>query len=107
MRDIENSYLDLESGEQSVMEDLIGHSITYRIAIGPRGDRKAFTLQISTDFGGILLERRVRVLGYGAIRIVRGHRPARRDELGVDEALSRFSFGRIGSGAHAVKCTGS
>lgn len=27
------------------MDDLLGHSITYRIAFGPQADRKAFTLQ--------------------------------------------------------------
>ena len=27
------------------MDDLRGHSVTYRIAMGPRAGRKAFTLQ--------------------------------------------------------------
>jgi hypothetical protein len=27
------------------MDDLIGHSITYRIAVGPRAGQKLFTLQ--------------------------------------------------------------
>ncbi len=27
------------------MDDLIGHSITYRVAMGPRSGQKVFTLQ--------------------------------------------------------------
>jgi len=45
-RDAENSYLagdDLESG---LMEQLLGSSITYRIAVGPQRGRKVFTLQM-------------------------------------------------------------
>ena len=45
VRDIENSYLQLESPDDSALNDLLGHSITYRIAVGPQAGRKAFTLQ--------------------------------------------------------------
>jgi len=45
VRDTENSYLSLESAETTAMDDLRGHSITYRIAMGARQGRKAFTLQ--------------------------------------------------------------
>lgn len=45
VRDIENSYLQLEAPDESAMNDLLGHSITYRIAVGPQAGRKAFTLQ--------------------------------------------------------------
>ena len=45
VRDLENSYLDLESAGSTAMDDLLGHSVTYRIAVGPRAGRKAFTLQ--------------------------------------------------------------
>ena len=43
-RDIENAWLatDCEAGP---LDDLIGHSITYRIAVGPRAGQKLFTLQ--------------------------------------------------------------
>ena len=44
-RDAENSYLaggDIEAGP---MEQLLGSSITYRIAVGPQQGRKVFTLQ--------------------------------------------------------------
>jgi hypothetical protein len=45
VRDIENTYLELESKEASAMDDLLGHSISYRIAVGSHAGRKAFTLQ--------------------------------------------------------------
>jgi hypothetical protein len=45
VRDLENSYLTLESAATTAMDDLLGHSVTYRIAVGPRAGRKAFTLQ--------------------------------------------------------------
>lgn len=45
VRDIENTYLQLEPPDESAMNDLLGHSITYRIAVGPQAGRKAFTLQ--------------------------------------------------------------
>ncbi len=45
MRDDENSYLSLEPREESALEGLLGHSITYRIAIGAQAGRKACTLQ--------------------------------------------------------------
>ena len=43
-RDIENAWLagDFEAGP---LDDLIGHSITYRIAVGPRAGQRLFTLQ--------------------------------------------------------------
>jgi ribosomal protein S27E len=45
VRDIENTYLQLEAPDESAINDLLGHSITYRIAVGPQAGRKAFTLQ--------------------------------------------------------------
>ncbi len=44
-RDIENAYLDFDPGEESPMHGLLGSSITYRIATGPREGQKVFTLQ--------------------------------------------------------------
>ena len=44
-RDAENSYLTLEPGDDDAMLQLQGHSITYRIAVGPQQGRKVFTLQ--------------------------------------------------------------
>jgi hypothetical protein len=45
VRDVENSYLNAAPGADSALEGLLGHSITYRIAVGPNEGRKAFTLQ--------------------------------------------------------------
>ena len=44
-RDVENSYLSLDAEEEGPMDQLLGHSITYRIAVGPQQGRKVFTLQ--------------------------------------------------------------
>ena len=45
VRDLENSFLTLDSPDVSDFDALLGHSITYRIALGPYQGRKAFTLQ--------------------------------------------------------------
>ena len=42
----ENSYLAGEGGEADPMDQLLGASITYRIAVGPNQGRKVFTLQM-------------------------------------------------------------
>jgi hypothetical protein len=44
-RDEDNDYLTLETSQDETMQQLYGHSITYRIAIGPHQGRKVFTLQ--------------------------------------------------------------
>ena len=43
-RDLENAWLAAET-EAGPLDDLLGHSITYRIAVGPRAGQKLFTLQ--------------------------------------------------------------
>ena len=43
-RDLENAWL-ANQGEGGPLDDLIGHSITYRIAVGPRAGQTLFTLQ--------------------------------------------------------------
>jgi len=45
VRDLENSFLMVHSPDGAGFEDLVGYSITYRIALGPQQGRKAFTLQ--------------------------------------------------------------
>ncbi len=45
VRDDENTYLQLDSLDDDPLQDLQGHSITYRIAIGPQQGCKVFTLQ--------------------------------------------------------------
>ena len=45
VRDDESAYLSTDTGNEDPMDTLIGHSITYRIATGPRQGRKVLTLQ--------------------------------------------------------------
>jgi hypothetical protein len=45
VRDLESSHLDRAPREDAALEHLQGHSITYRIVLGPQEGRKAFTLQ--------------------------------------------------------------
>ena len=45
VRDFESSFLTLDPAEVSGFDNLLGNSITYRIALGPHQGRKAFTLQ--------------------------------------------------------------
>ena len=56
VRDDESSYLTLDLQDDDAMHQLQGHSITYRIAVGPQQGRKVFTLQTipsweDDDFG--------------------------------------------------------
>jgi hypothetical protein len=44
-RDAENSYLASDAVDDDAMNSLLGHSITYRIAVGPQAGRKVFTLR--------------------------------------------------------------
>jgi hypothetical protein len=43
--DCENAWLSGDMAQAGSLDDLIGHSITYRIAVGPRAGQKVFTLQ--------------------------------------------------------------
>lgn len=43
--DDESSYLTLDLQDDDAMNQLQGHSITYRISVGPQQGRKVFTLQ--------------------------------------------------------------
>jgi hypothetical protein len=45
VRDLEASHLTRAPGEDAALEILQGHSIAYRIAVGPHEGRKAFTLE--------------------------------------------------------------
>jgi len=44
-RDAENDYLALDTTDDDPLSVLQGHSIAYRIALGPQAGRKVFTLQ--------------------------------------------------------------
>jgi hypothetical protein len=46
IRDVESEYLDLLPDEQDGMSDIVGASIAYRLAFGPRVGQKALTLQM-------------------------------------------------------------
>lgn len=45
VRDAENCYLALEPRDEEALSGVLGSSITYRVAVGPRQGEKAFTLQ--------------------------------------------------------------
>ena len=45
IEDIDNSYLNLDGLAPDPMQDLHGHSITYRVALGAQRGKKVFTLQ--------------------------------------------------------------
>ncbi len=52
VRDAQNSYLTydgMDADPESPMDQLLGRSITYRIAVGPQQGRKVFTLQTLPD----------------------------------------------------------
>jgi hypothetical protein len=44
-RDTENVWFSADAAGSGPLDDLLGHSITYRIAVGPRAGQKLFTLQ--------------------------------------------------------------
>ena len=44
-RDEENSYLNLDDADEAPMQQVLGCSVSYRIAVGPQQGRKVFTLQ--------------------------------------------------------------
>lgn len=44
-RDAENSYLAADAMDEGPMDQFLGCSITYRIAVGPQAGHKVFTLQ--------------------------------------------------------------
>ena len=44
-RDDENEFLTVDARDDATLDELCGHLITYRFALGPYAGRKAFTLQ--------------------------------------------------------------
>ena len=52
-RDAENSYLAGDAMEAGPLDELLGHSITYRIAVGPHAGRKVFTLSVGVGPAGM------------------------------------------------------
>ena len=51
VRDPVNEFLTLGASDDSTLEELRGHSIPYRIALGPHAGRKAYTLQTLPSTG--------------------------------------------------------
>jgi hypothetical protein len=45
IRDLDTEYLDLNTDENEVVQNIIGASITYRLAFGPNAGKKALTLK--------------------------------------------------------------
>src|ERR1700722_12697270 len=80
-RDDESSYLNLDSdgeGEDAVLKDLQGHSIQYRIAVGPHKGHKAFMLQSLPPLTG---DRAGESLAKAAAAELRGSAAQREDPL--------------------------
>ncbi|MEO8313841.1 MAG: hypothetical protein ABI645_03505 [Pseudomonadota bacterium] len=48
---IENAWLSADAAGSGPIDDVLGHSITYRIAVGPRAGQKLLTLLVQR-FGG-------------------------------------------------------
>jgi hypothetical protein len=63
-RDAENSYLSGDAVEAGPLDQLLGHSITYRIAVGPHAGRKVFTLQTMPDCNEPSVDRVGKVAGF-------------------------------------------
>ena len=59
VRDLENRYLTLGPSDDATLDELRGHSITYRIALGPYAGRKALTLQTLPSIWQRVLRQRV------------------------------------------------
>ena len=51
VRDLEHDFLTFDASDDSILDELRSHSITYRIALGPHAGRKAFTLQMLASSG--------------------------------------------------------
>ena len=53
MRDTENAWLDMQPpADDDAMTQLLGSSVTYRIAVGPQQGRKAFMLRALPPLDG-------------------------------------------------------
>ena len=62
-RDAENGYLAGDDLDAGPMEQLLGSSITYRIAVGPQQARKVFRLQTLPAYEGYFDPGLVKVAG--------------------------------------------
>jgi hypothetical protein len=85
-RDVENSYLAGDEPEAGPMEQLLGSSIIYRIAIGPQQGRKVFTLQTLPASDEPFADGVGKVAGFSLHAVV----AARVDERKKLERLCRY-----------------
>ena len=85
-RDAENSYLAGDAVEAGRLDQLLGYSITYRIAVGPQAGRKVFTLQTLPDCSESFVEPVGKVAGFSLHAGV----AARADERKKLERLCRY-----------------
>ena len=85
-RDVENSYLSGDAVDDDPMTPLLGHSITYRIAVGPQAGRKVFTLQTLPGSGEPFDDGIGKVAGFSLHAGV----AARADERKKLERLCRY-----------------
>lgn len=98
-RDMENSYLASDAVDDDPMTPLPGHSITYRIAIGPQAGRKVFTLQTLPASGEPFDDEAGKVAGFSLHAGV----AARADERKKLERMCRYiSRPAVSAGAEAA-----
>lgn len=90
-RDAENSYLTSDAVDDDPMTPLLGHSITYRIAVGPQAGRKVFTLQTLPASGELFDDGAGKVAGFSLHAGV----AARADERKKLERLSLTPNGNV------------
>jgi len=64
VRDTESSFLELDAAAGGPIDDLLGHSITYRVAVGPRAGQKVFSLQTVPARGEELREGVAQYAGF-------------------------------------------
>jgi hypothetical protein len=86
--DMDNSYLALEPAEETGLEGVLGSSITYRIAVGPKQGRKAFCMQ-SLPLAGSLEETSARVARVAGFSLHAGVAAARHERRKL-ERLCRY-----------------
>lgn len=85
-QDAENSYLSGDAVDDAPLNQLLGSSITYRIAIGPQAGRKVFTLQTLPACDQLFDDRVGKVAGFSLHAGV----AARADERQKLERLCRY-----------------
>jgi Putative transposase len=87
VRDAESSFLDLEPAADRPMDDLLGHSITYRVAVGPRAGQKVFSLQTVPARGEELSKKGVTQYAGFSLHAGIGVEAGQREKL---ERLARY-----------------